>query len=62
MGKDMFKYFKSSVLITIAGLLLVVGMVWFQSQSISLVMQALLTTVLLSGLEISLSFFIIPVQ
>ena len=52
----MLKYFKSSIWITLAGLLLVSGMVWFQTQSMTHVMQALLTTVLLSILEISLSF------
>ncbi len=52
----MLKYFKTSIWITLAGLLLVVGMVWFQTQSLTHVMQALLTTVLLSILEISLSF------
>ena len=52
----MLKYFKASIWITVAGLLLVVGMVWYQTQSMTLVMQALLTTVLLSILEISLSF------
>ena len=52
----MLKYFKTSILITLGGMLLVVGMVWYQTQSMTLVMQALLTTVLLSILEISLSF------
>lgn len=52
----MLKYFKTSIWITLAGLLLVVGMVWFQTASMTHVMQALLTTVLLSILEISLSF------
>lgn len=52
----MLKYFKSSIYITISGLVLVAGMIWYQTQSLSLVMQALLTTFLLSILEISLSF------
>lgn len=52
----MLKYFKTSIWITLAGLLLVVGMVWYQTGSMTHVMQALLTTVLLSILEISLSF------
>ncbi len=52
----MLKYFKSSIWITLAGLLLVVGMIWYQTQSMTQVMQALMTTVLLSILEISLSF------
>ncbi|MBC7753563.1 MAG: DUF475 domain-containing protein [Moraxellaceae bacterium] len=52
----MLKYFKSSIWITVAGLLLVVGMIWYQTQSMAQVMQALMTTVLLSILEISLSF------
>lgn len=52
----MFKYFRSSIWITVFGLFLVVGIIWYQTQSTTLVFEALLTTVLLAGLEISLSF------
>lgn len=52
----MLKYFKGSLWITFIGIMLVVGMVWYQTHSVTHVMQALLTTVLLSVLEISLSF------
>lgn len=50
------KYFKGSLIITFLGLALVCGVVWFQTQSVEKLVQALLTTSLLAVLEISLSF------
>ena len=52
----MLKYFKSSLYVTFGGLFLVVGIISYQTGSVPLVMQALLTVTLLSILEISLSF------
>ncbi len=50
------KYFKKSFLVLILGILLVMGIVWWQTHSIPAVMQAGFTALLLSVLEISLSF------
>lgn len=52
----MIKYFRSSIITTILGLILVGVIVWVQSHSVEMVLQALLTAGLLAVLEISLSF------
>lgn len=52
----MMKYFRSSIIITILGLVLVGVIIWYQSHSMETVLQALLTAGLLAVLEISLSF------
>ncbi len=50
------KYFKTSFLILIAGLVLAMSIVWIQTNSLPLTLQAGFTALLLSVLEISLSF------
>jgi uncharacterized protein len=50
------KYFKTSFIVLVAGILLVMGIVWWQTQSVPVVLQAGFTALLLSVLEISLSF------
>ncbi len=52
----MLKYFKGSIAVTVISVLSVLGIVWYQTQSYEIVLQALLTTSLLAVLEISLSF------
>jgi uncharacterized protein len=49
------KYFKGSILILIAGLILAMSIVWWQTQSMTLTVQAGFTALLLSVLEVSLS-------
>ena len=50
-----FKYFTGSFLILLFGIALATGIVWWQTQSISLSLQAGFTALLLAVLEISLS-------
>jgi hypothetical protein len=50
------KYFKGSIIILFAGLALAMSIVWFQTNSWPLTLQAGFTALLLAVLEISLSF------
>lgn len=50
------KYFKGSVIILVVGLIMAMSLVWFQTKSTPLALQAGLTALILAVLEISLSF------
>ena len=52
----MFKYIKGSIIITILGLALAMGFEWHQTGSMTAVISAGLTALILAVLEISLSF------
>lgn len=52
----MLKYFRTSIFMTVLGILIVIAMIGYQTGSTTLVLEALLTVTLLSVLEISLSF------
>ncbi len=50
------KYFKGSLIILLLGVILAVSLVWFQTNSVHLALQAGFTAIILAILEISLSF------